>query len=367
MDRRVRVLHKENSGLVAARQTGAATAAGYFLTFVDGDDWLGNKHIEIMCEMMLSSASDLAICGYTREFMGRLQPIIPRTNAGVYEREEISKLLLPSALYNGRFFQHGISTYVWNKMFLREKALPFLLTIPRNVVMGEDAALIYPYLTECATVAVSSKGEYFYRQRPKSILKTLPDLDTEYRRLSSLFTYLRSCFVNGRNTQSLLPQLRQYFYALVLTRSGGLVHSQDKSEWFSPFHNLAENQKVIVFSSGSFGHHVVQAAGKINGVEVTSWVDDDYEESRRVGLPVNPVESVLDTTFDQILVASLDPDYTNGVMTRLLRMNIDRSRISVALGEFHRLDSILANVGFDINSYEYRKESLSKEQDARSI
>ena len=46
LDPRVRVIHKENGGLVSARKVGAASAVGDYITFVDGDDWVKKNHIE---------------------------------------------------------------------------------------------------------------------------------------------------------------------------------------------------------------------------------------------------------------------------------------------------------------------------------
>ena len=39
-DARVRVLHKKNGGLSDARNAGVDAAAGEYLSFVDGDDWV---------------------------------------------------------------------------------------------------------------------------------------------------------------------------------------------------------------------------------------------------------------------------------------------------------------------------------------
>ena len=43
-DRRIRVVHKENGGLVSARQKGAGEATGDYVCCLDGDDWLAPTH-----------------------------------------------------------------------------------------------------------------------------------------------------------------------------------------------------------------------------------------------------------------------------------------------------------------------------------
>ena len=40
-DSRIRVIHKQNGGLVSARKTAMKLAAGDYIGYVDGDDWIG--------------------------------------------------------------------------------------------------------------------------------------------------------------------------------------------------------------------------------------------------------------------------------------------------------------------------------------
>ena len=45
-DERIKVIHKENGGLVSARNAGQSVVNGEWFTFLDGDDWLSID----MCE-----------------------------------------------------------------------------------------------------------------------------------------------------------------------------------------------------------------------------------------------------------------------------------------------------------------------------
>ena len=53
-DDRIRVLHKENGGLVSAWTTGVSMSTGDYLCFVDSDDWID----ACMVEKMLDFSSD---------------------------------------------------------------------------------------------------------------------------------------------------------------------------------------------------------------------------------------------------------------------------------------------------------------------
>lgn len=52
LDSRVKVIHKENAGISAARNTGIHHATGEYIIFVDGDDWLGEKYLESMYQLI---------------------------------------------------------------------------------------------------------------------------------------------------------------------------------------------------------------------------------------------------------------------------------------------------------------------------
>jgi len=67
--------------------------------------------------MRPASSADLVISGHIREFFGKCEVIPARSAIGSYDRDGVLDALLPTAIYNGVFFQHGVSTYVWNKLF----------------------------------------------------------------------------------------------------------------------------------------------------------------------------------------------------------------------------------------------------------
>ena len=52
-DDRVKVLHKRNGGVSAARNSGIEMASGGFICFVDGDDYVMPDYIEYMMEQII--------------------------------------------------------------------------------------------------------------------------------------------------------------------------------------------------------------------------------------------------------------------------------------------------------------------------
>lgn len=53
-DNRIKVVHKQNGGLVSARNAGYDVATGDWMMYVDGDDWLDSD----CCQVMLDAVAD---------------------------------------------------------------------------------------------------------------------------------------------------------------------------------------------------------------------------------------------------------------------------------------------------------------------
>lgn len=65
-DDRIRVFHKENGGLSDARNYGIERAKGAIYSFIDSDDYVDEKFIEIMYENMIATGSQISAVGYKK-------------------------------------------------------------------------------------------------------------------------------------------------------------------------------------------------------------------------------------------------------------------------------------------------------------
>lgn len=351
-DTRIQIIHKPNEGLVNARKSGLAIAKGEFVTFVDGDDWVGENFIYNLIQPSLKYDVDFTIAGFIREFYGKEDKILPKLPTGYYSSESLVNTIFPNAIYNGIFFQHGITTYVWNKLFIISKLKQFLSSIDKNIVMGEDAALTYPYLFNCNSVYITNATDYYYRQRPNSIVKSVPNLKLEYSQLSLLFNHLKKNLSNNLNTD-IQNQLKLYFYSQILIRSGGVINSDINTIPFPSIHNA---KNLVIYSSGSFGQHLISSLRKLNYYNIISWLDEDHIESQIFGLEVNSIDHILNITFDLVVIASIDDNYTNDAVNKLINLGISRDKISCFNLNVHQIEKAIIDIGFDLNTFNYKDQ-----------
>jgi glycosyltransferase involved in cell wall biosynthesis len=350
IDSRIKVIHKNNEGLVNARKSGLAIANGDFVTFIDGDDWVDKDFIYNLILPAINNNAELIISGYIREFYGKEDKILPKLPEGYYSNENLFTKVLPIALYNGIFFQHGISTYVWNKLFKTSNLNKYLSIIDKNIVMGEDAALTYPYLFNCNSLYITHACDYYYRQRPNSIVKSVPNLQLEYSQLSLLFKHLKKNISNKLKID-IIKQLKLYFYAQVLIRSGGVINSDFKS---IPFSNIESAKNLVIYSSGSFGQHLISSLQKLNHYNIISWLDEDHVESQIFGLEVNPIDHISKINFDLVLIASIDENYTRAAIEKLLKLGISRNKISCFKLDLNNIEKLIISIGFDLENFNYK-------------
>lgn len=346
LDSRIRVIHKENGGLLSARKAGLKQATGKYISFVDGDDWVDKYYLDILYKMMEANAVDLVITGHFREFDGKIETIIPK-RSGIYNAEEIKSSILPNAIYNGRFCEHGISTYVWNKFFRRALLTKILYDVPNEIIMGEDAAITYSYLSICKSLTISRIPLYYYRQRHDSIVKSIENPKTEYFRLGLLMNFLKSKLQWVLEEKNLKEQITYYLYSQILVRSGGLIYDEGGSVIFNPFLNVAPKSKVVVYSSGSFGQHILSTNSKNHFFEIIKWIDLDYHELHIGGNFVKPISSFNNAEFDHLIIATINPSYYDWIKEELILMGIDEKKLVKMNTDMKEIGELLVQLGFD--------------------
>lgn len=67
-DSRIQVIHQENKGLPATRKIGINISHGFYVTFVDADDWIHPQMYEYMMNGIIQENADIAQCGVCDAF-----------------------------------------------------------------------------------------------------------------------------------------------------------------------------------------------------------------------------------------------------------------------------------------------------------
>lgn len=104
-DGRIKVIHKTNGGLSAARNTGAKSAAGKYIMFVDGDDWVEKETCSYAYEKAEQTSADVVCWGTVKDYSTKSVPYSYKGNfvdGKVYSGDEIGYMQEMLLHYNGQ-------------------------------------------------------------------------------------------------------------------------------------------------------------------------------------------------------------------------------------------------------------------------
>ena len=160
-DSRIKIVHKQNSGLPQARKTGVEHANGKYIVFVDADDWIENDMIEKLYNAISVSGADIVCCNIAlTDESGNIIEKYERTKETLYDIPQTIKAIHDST---------GVYHYMWNKMF-NSKCLTSSV-FPKGHFVGEDYCTIIPILSNCTRVLHIPHTLYNYVQHTTNMTK----------------------------------------------------------------------------------------------------------------------------------------------------------------------------------------------------
>jgi glycosyltransferase involved in cell wall biosynthesis len=199
-DFRIKVIHQENSGLSAARNTGIDIFKGEYITFIDSDDFIHPNMLEILYNNILESKADTSICDYHL----------------VYEDKEIAK----------EFGDNNITLYTniegVEKIVKKSKASMIVACgklYKRNLFSDirypalkyhEDEFVTYKLLYKSTKIVVTDAKLYYYLQRSNSITGSTYNI----KRLEKLEALEEAIMFFKNENNKTLTSLAEFRYLL---------------------------------------------------------------------------------------------------------------------------------------------------------
>lgn len=161
-DNRVKVIHQENKGVSAARNTGIAAANGAFITFVDADDWLDAETIEKLVDRIKQHHADMVVYGFINHAVNK--------HHNKFGCETISDCDYEDAVIP---IIQGV-TGVCNKLYRRETIYSdgSFIHLLEDISYGEDEIWLFEVLSRCKKITFLPEPLYHWRARNDSMTKS---------------------------------------------------------------------------------------------------------------------------------------------------------------------------------------------------
>jgi len=161
-DERIYVIHKKNGGLSDARNAGLKIAKGEYISFVDSDDWIHEKYIEKLYDLITKSNADISMCDFIKTSDDNVK--VDNSNEEITEYSNIEALdLLMGGKLNVQF------VVSWGKLYKRRLFENIKFPIGR---IHEDEFTTYKLLYKAKKIVFTTSKLLFYWQREDSIMGT---------------------------------------------------------------------------------------------------------------------------------------------------------------------------------------------------
>lgn len=154
-DKRIKVIHKNNAGVSAARNDGLDLAQGDYITFVDSDDEIGSVDTFEKNIAILQTHPNVDILQY---------PLGHRSNDETCAHS-------PCMIHNKAGMLKALTTfsitgYLWGKIF--RKILFAQIRLPQDIAFAEDTWCLLDVIPHTRAFIFSNKGNYLYNMRVDS-------------------------------------------------------------------------------------------------------------------------------------------------------------------------------------------------------
>lgn len=153
----IKVMHKKNAGVSAARNSGINIASGDYIGFVDGDDTVDEEIFEILIDNAIKYDADISHCGYKMVFPSRIDYYY---NTEVLVEQD-NDLGLKDLIIGNR-----VEPGLWNKIYKKE--LFEDIRINENIKINEDLLANYYLFKKAKKSIFYDKCLYNYVLRKNS-------------------------------------------------------------------------------------------------------------------------------------------------------------------------------------------------------
>lgn len=170
-DIRIQVIHKKNGGVSSARNAGMDIAAGDYIMFVDGDDWVEPEYVSYFLEIVKEN-NCLVGMDRNNDYAGLA--------VSVDRKYIIDQEKAVEWIYMGKLF-----VAVWNKIYSAKLLKENNISFNEDIWYGEGMLFNIECLQFCDKVAVGEKSVYHQTVNPDSAMRSF-NLESNFCGIRSL-------------------------------------------------------------------------------------------------------------------------------------------------------------------------------------
>ena len=310
-DARVRVIHKENSGVSASRNLALNEAKGEYLQFLDADDWITPNATRLLVESAVLNGCDMVISDFYRVIGERLSHKGSIDEDGVLTREEFANLMME----NPADFYYGV---LWNKLYSRAIIEKYQLRMDPKISWCEDFMFNLEYIRHCENIFVLQVPIYYY-------VKTKGSLVSQGMSLTKTI-----------KTKMMVLEYYTDFYKQVLSEE---EYEKKRLQIYSYLMDMASDENVLpplISNSKKLGEERLQTNAALGKGD--SYFVEDYRNRKLMAYYLEPVAIKHELTLEEarvLLALSYIPEVKDRKELAEF-LEISEKHQSVLLGKFYK-------------------------------
>lgn len=239
-DSRVKVLHRENSGVSATRNCGIEHASGEYLMFVDSDDALEPDTVEKNLALAKEKNLDLVIYSFRYHFVD----------------DRVEKPNQPKQSYFGEaedFFENCFTTLLdlelinppWNKLIKKSIVDDNQIRFHKDFSICEDMAFSTQVLAACKRIGLNREMYYHYNLKSTGTL-VFKFHANYYEALSFFYDQALEYCRKFTNHEVQVRRLQQLFVNLAFVQLKRICCNEtlDKKVKYEMMHAITEDDRL---------------------------------------------------------------------------------------------------------------------------
>lgn len=232
-DDRINLFNIENGGVSNARNFAIRNSTGEFVVFVDSDDYISSKYVEILLSCAIKNNLDLVCCNFKRVSENKIQKRykIKKVKPKIYDKIEYFK-----EVFTGNSLTFALTT---SKLYKKELMNEFI----GNIVHGEDIIYNYYYMQKINTAGYINLKLYTYVTRKNSAVNS----KFSKRRFNLMYKLIEIAKELHENKPELEKYIRTWLYFSCLESFYFMLRDKvvDKESYNFLYNNLKENKRFL--------------------------------------------------------------------------------------------------------------------------
>lgn len=325
-DSRIRIIHKENGGLVSARKAGVKAAKGIYIGYVDSDDWIEPEMYERLYRYGVENQADLVCSGYFLE--GNYTTVhLDNVAAGLYEETKIRDLR-EDVIFNLEKKDVGIRASLCCKLFSAEKLKKLQMEVSDEITISEDKMCLLSYLLESKRVYITKEVFYHYLIHPASMVHTPNPRYLEA--VNAVYQYLIRLYDHPAFTKTMRMQAELYLVEMLYKGINSRLGFENRNLfWVDPYwlETVPEGSRVVLYGAGELGEVYRRQMGVRKDLTFAGFVDAAWERFAGEDEPVYPPERLPEMDYDVVIITIKNPPKAREIKNSLIRLGIPEGKL----------------------------------------